>query len=79
MSVRACFYSQGQKIGEVTLTPSGKAVASDRKLGALLDGHVVVAEGNPGTNLQPKDGERYLRALPTAFNGAYFYAVIEEI
>ena len=62
--------------GEVRLEGS-RAVFSNDYARRLLEEMNVV---EPGTvqRVTPEDGERYLRALPANFHGAYLRAVLVE-
>jgi hypothetical protein len=63
--------------GKVELDDRGHARGSNAETRKLLDETVVVdlATFKP---VKPSAGERYLRALPDTFRGAYFQAILVE-
>ena len=66
-------FSQGEPTGTVTLDANGVAVADNPADQAFIE-TTGVMEPDTVTPLRPSDGERYLRALPANFQGAYFSA-----
>jgi hypothetical protein len=65
-----------RKVGEVRLE-RGHAVGSNDPTRRLVASTKII---EPGTLelLRPSDGERYVRALPATFRGAYLVAVLAE-
>jgi hypothetical protein len=65
-----------RKVGEVRLE-RGHAVGSNERTRRLIASTKII---EPGTLelLRPSDGERYLRALPATFRGAYLAAVLAK-
>jgi hypothetical protein len=64
------------EVGEVRLE-HGRAVGSNERTRHLIASTKII-EPETFDLLDPSEGERYLRALPAAFHGAYFVAVLVE-
>jgi hypothetical protein len=62
----------------VVLLERGCAVFSNDCTRRLLEDMKVVEPGTDPRPVRPEDGERYLRALPANFHGAYLWAVLIE-
>lgn len=62
------------EVGEVRLEHGG-AVGSNERTRHLIASTRIV-ESETFDLLRPGEGERYLRALPAAFRGAYLVAVL---
>ena len=71
--VEVRLFSQGEHTGTVTLDEHGVAVADTASVQAFIE-QTGVMEPDTVTPLSPSDGERYLRAMPANFHGAYFWA-----
>lgn len=71
-------HTQKGKVAEVSLNDDGVAVGSNATAQEILDHLAVVEPGNPPTPLRPRDGERYLRAMPLCVSGAYFWATLTD-
>jgi hypothetical protein len=65
------------KRGEITLDENGVAVGSNARTRSLMNG-TRITEPDTFKRLEPKDGERYLRALPDNLSGAYVVADFVE-
>jgi hypothetical protein len=63
-------------VGEVRLE-RGRAVGSNASTRRLIASTKIV-EPETFDLLRPSEGVRYLRALPDAFRGSYFVAVLVE-
>ena len=76
LSVKVELQTWTGKVGEVRLE-HGRAVGSNTHIRRLIASTKIV-EPETFDLLHPSEGERYLRALPAAFRGAYFVAVLVE-
>jgi len=76
LSVKVELQTWTGKVGEVRLE-HGRAVGSNAHIRRLIASTKIV-EPETFDLLHPSEGERYLRALPAAFRGAYFVAVLVE-
>lgn len=62
-------------VGEVELRDGVARPSNDAAEATMLDTKIVA----PGPRvLKPEDGEEYLRAMPLALNGTYFWAELVE-
>lgn len=74
-------HTQDEVVGEITLGEDGICLGSNAVATSLMaDLSIVEVGGRRGApaRLTPRDGERYLRALPINVSGSYFWATLIE-
>jgi hypothetical protein len=74
--VKVELHTWTSKVGEVRLE-RGQAVGSNERARPLIASTKII-DLETLERLRPSEGERYLRALPAAFNGTYLVAVLVE-
>jgi hypothetical protein len=76
LSVKVELGTWTRKVGEVRLE-RGRAVGSNERTRRLIASTKII-EPETFDLVGPSEGERYLRALPAAFRGTHFVAVLVE-
>lgn len=71
-------HNQEGLVGEITLSAAGRAVGLNGAAQSTIEDTKIFEPGDPPTLLTPEDGERYLRAMPFALAGSYFWAELVE-